>query len=293
MYELVHLKGSSYYIESPAKIGLVKLTDDTVCLIDSGNDKNAARKVMQLLDANGWRLSAIYNTHSHADHVGGNKYLHSQTGCRIYAQGVECAFARHHMIETAFLWGGFPVKELLHKFLMAQDSPAEYLTPEVLPEGWSIIDLPGHFFSMVGFRTPDNVVYLADCLPSAKTLAKYQITFLYDVGAYLSTLEAVKTLKADVFVPSHAPVSEDISELVQINIDKVNEIADIILEICRTPMNFDAILQRVFTRLNLTMTFEQYVLVGSTLKSYLSWLKDNGRVKAYFADNLLLWEAEA
>ena len=291
MYELVHVKGNSYYVESPAKIGLVKVSDDSVCLIDSGSDKDAGRKVRQILDANNWKLIAIYNTHFHADHIGGNKYLHSQTGCKIYVPEIECEFTRHPVLEPSFLWGGFPVKELRHKFLMAQESPAEYLTPDALPEGWSIIDLPGHSFRMVGFRTPDNVAYIADCLSSAETLKKYQITFIYDVGEYLSTLEFVKTLQADMFVPSHAPAAADISGLAKLNIDKVHEIADMITETCREPLNFEAILQRIFTRLKLTMTFEQYVLVGNTVKAYLSWLKDTGRVRAYFADNLLLWEA--
>ena len=291
MYELIHVKGGNYYVQSPAKIGLVKLHDNIVCLIDSGSDKEAGRKVRQILDANSWTLSAIYNTHSHADHIGGNKYLHAQTGCRIYAPDIECAFTRYPVLEPAFLYGGFPMKELRHKFLMAQESNAEYLSPDVMPEGWEIIPLPGHFFSMAGFRTHDNVIFLADCLSSAETLAKYQITFLYDVGAYISTLKMVKTLEADVFVPSHAEVSEDISGLAQLNIDKANEIADSITEICRTPLNFEAILQQLSAELNLTMNFEQYALVGSTVRSYLSWLKDNGRLNAYFSDNMLLWEA--
>ena len=57
----------------------------------------------------------------------------------------------------------------------------------------------------------------------------------------------------------------------------------------RTPP-FEAILQRLFTAYQLTMNFEQYVLVGSTVRSYLSWLKDAGRLNAVFSDNLLLWE---
>jgi hypothetical protein len=40
----------------------------------------------------------------------------------------------------------------------------------------------------------------------------------------------------------------------------------------------------------LDMNFEQYVLVGSTVRSYLSWLKDNDRVSARFEDNTLIWE---
>ena len=290
MYELIQVSERSYYIQSPAKIGLVRLDGRDVCLIDSGSDKDAGRKVRQLLDANGWRLTAIYNTHSNADHIGGNKYLQGQTGCMIYAPGIECAFARHPVLEPSFLYGGYPCKELRHKFLMAQESDAQELTEHCLPEGFGIIPLPGHFFDMVGFRTPDDVVYLADCLSSRETLDKYQIGFLYDAAAYLDTLEMVKSLRAKMFVPAHAQAAEDVTALVQYNIDKVLEIADKITGICIEPLCFEAVLQRLFMDYGLTMNFEQYVLVGSTVRSYLAWLKDTGRMNALFENNMLLWQ---
>lgn len=290
MYELMQVAGNSYYLQSPAKIGLYKLSDTDVCLFDSGNDKAAGRKIRQLLDANGWHLKAIYNTHSHADHTGGNQYLQNQTGCRIYAPGIECDFTCHPVLEPAFLYGGYPCKDLRHKFLMAQESRAEPLTPEVLPQGFELIELPGHFFSMVGFRTPDDVVYLADCLSSKETLDKYQIGVLYDVGAYLDTLEKVKTMQAKCFVPSHAAPTEDIAPLAQYNIDKVQQIATKILDLCAAPLCFEELLRQLFGAYGLTMTMEQYVLVGSTVRSYLSWLKDTGRITVQFDDNRLLWQ---
>lgn len=289
MYELNHITGNSYYIQSPSKMGLVKLSDTDVCLIDSGNDKDAGRKVRQLLDANGWHLTAIYNTHSNADHIGGNRYLQGQTKCKIYAQGIECDITRHPVLEPAFLYGGFPPKDLRHKFLMAQESDAQELTPAVLPEGFELLQLPGHFFHMVGFRSPDDVVYLADCLSSRETLDKYQIGFLYDVAAYLDTLEKVKTMQAAAFVPAHAQVTEDIAPLAQYNIDKVHEIADHMVELCAEPVMFEELLKKLFDDYGLTLTFEQYVLVGSTVKSYLAWLKDTGRLTVLFEDNRLLW----
>lgn len=290
MYELIQVSEHNYYIQCPAKIGLVKLNDTEVCLIDSGSDKDAGRKVRQILDANGWKLRAIYNTHSNADHIGGNKYLQGQTGCRIYAPGIECDFTNHPILEPAFLYGGYPCKDLRHKFLLAQESKAEPLTGEVLPEGFELIPLPGHFFDMAGFRTPDDVVYLADCLSARETLDKYQIGFIYDVASYLETLEKVKTMKAKLFIPSHAAPEEDISDLAQYNIDKVREIAGRILEVCAEPLCFETILQKLFTEYGLTMNFEQYVLVGSTVRSYLSWLKDTGKLNAGFGGNLLLWQ---
>ena len=288
MYELIQVSERNYYIQSPAKIGLVRLNERDVCLIDSGSDKDAGRKVRQLLDANSWKLTAIYNTHSNADHIGGNKYLQSQTGCGIYAPGIERAFTRRPILEPSFLYGGYPCKELRHKFLMAQESDAEELTADCLPEGFEMIPLPGHFFDMAGFRI-DGVVYLADCLSSRETLEKYQIGFIYDVAAYLKTLDMVKALEADLFVPAHAEASKEIAGLAQYNIDKVQEIADRITGICQEPLCFEAVLQKLFTDCNLKMNFEQYVLVGSTVRSYLAWLKDSGRLTALFENNMLLW----
>lgn len=290
MYELIQITEKSYYFQSPAKIGLVRLNDTDVCLIDSGNDKDAGRKVRQVLIANGWKLSAIYNTHSNADHIGGNKYLQGQTGCKIYAPGIDCDFTRHPILEPSFLYGGYPCKDLRHKFLLAQESNAEYLTKDVLPDGFEIIPLPGHFFDMVGFRTSDDVVYLADCLSSKETLDKYQIGFIYDIDSYIKTLEMVKTLKARMFVPAHAEASEDISELAQYNIDKVYEIADKIIELCKEPLCFESILQKLFNHYKLVMNFEQNVLVGSTVRSYLSWLKDTDKLNVVFENNMLLWQ---
>ena len=289
MYELIQAAGNSYYVQSPAKIGLVKLNDTDVCLIDSGSDKDAGRKVRQILDANGWHLKAIYNTHSNADHIGGNKYLQAQTTCRIFAPGIECDFTRHPVLEPSFLYGGFPFKDLRHKFLMAQESSAELLTAEVLPEGFEMIELPGHFFDMAGFRTPDDVVYLADCLSSRETLEKYRIGFIYDVAAYLETLRKVQDMNAAVFVPAHAEATEDITTLARYNSDMVLEIAEKIVSLCREPLCFEDILQKLFDAYGLTMNCEQYVLVGSTVRSYLSWLKDTGRLDVFFENSRMLW----
>ena len=289
MYELVQVSEHCYYIQSPAKIGLIRLGGDDVCLIDSGNDKEAGRKVRQHLEKNGWRLTAIYNTHSNADHIGGNQYLQRQTGCRIFAPGIERDFTQHPLLEPSFLYGANPPRELRHKFLLAQESPAELLTPDVLPPELELIPLPGHFFDMAGFRAPDGVVYLADCLSSRETLEKYRIGFIYDVGAYLETLERVKAMEARLFLPAHAAPTDEIAPLAQYNIDTVHEIAERIAALCREPKCFEQILQALFQAYGLAMNFEQYALVGSTVKSYLTWLKETGRVEAAFEDNLLLW----
>lgn len=290
MYELMQISDQCYYIHCPAKIGVYRTLEDNVYLIDSGNDKEAGRKVRQILEAKHWHLQGILNTHSNADHIGGNHYLQSQTGCKIFSGGIETAFTKYPILESSFLYGGYPCKDLRHKFLFAQESDVSDFSDTAFPQEIEILPLPGHFFDMVGFRTPDNTVFLADCLSSKATLDKYAISFIYDVGAYLKTLDFVESMEAAMFVPAHAEVTADIKELVQYNRNKVQEIANQLLFICQEPLPFTFILQKIFRIYGLVMNFEQYVLVGSTVRSYLSWLKDTDKLTALFQDNLLLWK---
>lgn len=46
-------------------------------------DPAVAGPVLEALDARGWRLSHVLNTHHHGDHVGGNLELKAATGCAI------------------------------------------------------------------------------------------------------------------------------------------------------------------------------------------------------------------
>lgn len=50
-------------------------------------------------------------------------------------------------------------------------------------------------------------------------------------------------------------------------------------------------MQILFTDYGLTMNFEQNVLIGSTVRSYLSWLRDTRKVTIHFENNRLLWQS--
>lgn len=290
MYELERAGECSYYINCPAKIG-VFVSEGGAYLIDGGSDKDAGKRAKRILDEKGWALRGILVTHSHADHIGGCAYLQQQTGCKVFANGAEAAFTQYPLFEPSLLYGGCPPKELRHKFLMAQGCNVSSFSDSNFPQQVEPIPLYGHFFEMTGFRTPDGTVFLADCLSSRETLEKYRISYIYDVKQYLETLERVKAMKAPLFVPSHAQAAEDITALAQFNIDTVKALAEDIVELCKQPQQAENLLAAIFERYALKMTFEQYALVGSTLRSYLTWLHGEGRVDAVFEDNRLFWRS--
>ncbi|HJJ59085.1 MAG TPA: MBL fold metallo-hydrolase [Methanocorpusculum sp.] len=288
MYELISVGENTWYIDCPAKIGVVRVADG-MYIIDSGNDKDAGRKVRQIFEREGWTLKGILNTHSHADHVGGNKYLQNNTGCSIFAEPVDASFIEHPILEPVYLFGGFPPSDLRHKFLMAQESSAKPLSDPAFPKDITPVPIPGHYFGQTGFKTADGVFFIADSVCRRETLDKYTVSVIYDVKGALATLDLLEASDAKLFVPSHAAPTEDIRDLSSYNREKIFAVKAFLLEICSGGLTFEEVLQRVFTGFGLIMTFEQYALVGSTIRSYLSWLKEEKLLSASFEDNRLLW----
>lgn len=287
--ELVRVGEKTYYIKNPTNIGIYKADDENVYLIDSGNDKDAGKKILKLVGEQGWKVKGIINTHSNADHIGGNKVICDRAGCVVYAYNIEKAFTEYPILEPSFLYGGYPFKALRNKFLMAKETGVINIKDN-LPKELEYFDLKGHFFDMIGIRTPDNVVFLGDALFSEETITKYHLFFIYDVREFLNTLDYLQGMDGKLFIPSHCEATEDIKGLIERNRNKINEILNLIYECCKNKVTFEDVLKYVFDAYSLEMNVNQYVLLGSTVRSYLSYLCDEGRIFYEFEDNKMLWK---
>lgn len=291
MYELIQAGEKTYYIDCPAKIGIYRVSGDEVCLIDSGNDKNAGKKALRILEEQGWKLKMILNTHFHADHIGGNEFLQQRTGCIIYGWGSDRVFTECPVLEPAFLFGAYPPEELRHKALMAKASQVTELKEENLPEGLSLIPLPGHSDGQFGLRTDDDVIFLADSLVGENILKKYRISHIFDVRRYLETLKKVKDLEAKLFVPAHGTVCSDIRPLAEANIQNTLSVMEDILSLCAEKISFDDCMARIFEKYGLPFDMVQYSLNSCTIKSMLSYLHEEGKVEIVTEDNHLYWRS--
>lgn len=287
--ELVKVGDRTYYIKNATNIGVYKIDDNNVYLIDTGNDKEAGKKILKIIDEQEWNVKGIINTHSNADHIGGNKVIQDRTNSSVLAYGIEKTFTEFPMLESSFLYGGYPFKDIRNKFLLAKESVVTSIENN-LPEGLEYFTLKGHFFDMIGVKTSDNVYFLADSLFSEETITKYHLFFIYDVKEYLNTLDYLSTLNGRLYIPSHCDVTSDISSLIELNRNKVNEIINRIYNACEREITFECILKYIFDEYGLVMNANQYVLVGSTIKSYLSYLYDENKLCYEFKDNRMVWK---
>lgn len=294
--ELTHIKGNTWLIAGPVNIGIY-VKDGEAVLIDSGNDESAGRKILRLIESQSWTLRWIVNTHSHADHIGGNAFIQKRTSCAIAAPSLETPFIDYPELEPAFLWSGNAVKGLRNKFLQAEPSHVSkrFDDGDELEEfGLKAVGLPGHMFGQIGVQTPDGVLFTADCMLAERILEKYGVPFVADYNAALATLDKIAGMDKQLFIPSHGEPTEDIQNLAEANRACLVTLCGDLLDICgAAPISRDGVLAELAKRRGLTMNIGQYALLFSTISSILASLIDAGELVCDFSSGtMLLHKAE-
>lgn len=288
---MVPLGEKSGYFPSGTNVGLWEGPEGAV-LVDSGNDADAGRRLLRALEADGRKLAAVVLTHSNADHSGGAAFIASRAGVPVFASRIESALCADPILEPNFVWGGCPPPELKGKFFVAPACAVSALSggpelPSVLA-GLESIPLPGHFFAQRGFLA-DGVLFAGDALFGPESIAKHPVFFVHDVAAFLSSLERIAAASARILLPGHGAPTEDAAALVSVNRAAVERVASAAGDACSAGAAFEDVLAAVCERFGVRLDWAQYALVGSTVRSYLTYLRDIGELEAYFVRNRLFW----
>ena len=288
MYDLHHLKGNTYYIDGPTNCGVYVLNDKKeVALFDCGFERDGIM-IYETLVNNGMKVTHLIFSHSHADHGGGWEYIYKKTNCKMLASKVERGFFRDPKIDLGFLYGGYPLDEYDGR-LMHIDMNDEIYSLSELPEGIEFFHLPGHHAGMIGIRTSDDVYFVADTLGSIDLVERAHILLIYDVKGYLKSLDYVESLNGKIVVPSHSEVTTNIKPVVEFNRNNVNKIIDILLDYLKEEHNCTECCSYIFSYFDLKITYNKYMIILSTIRSYLSYLSNSKRIRNYFKDNRIVF----
>lgn len=191
---------------------IVCLEGAEATLIDSGYVTHAVQTVSLVRHAlAGRRLTRLFNTHSHSDHIGGNAAVMAEFGCRVIVpEGIDATIAEWD--EDALLLsplGQSAARFRHHATLAAGDEI------EIGGLLWRAIAVPGHDRDALAFHNVSKRLLISG---DALWRNGFGVIFSELLGhagstgglrATRETLDVLSRLAVDVVIPGHgAPFSE-------------------------------------------------------------------------------------
>jgi glyoxylase-like metal-dependent hydrolase (beta-lactamase superfamily II) len=293
--ELKKIKDQFYYIPNVVNIGCI-VQGKEVILIDTGLEDAVGKKIVNLLDKEGLVVKAVINTHSHADHFGGNAYIKEKTGAVIYAPAIEEAAIKYPYFEPMYLFSGaHPVKELQNKFLMGKPSPVDHVigreeeTLDILGVTVKVRSLPGHSMNQIGIEI-DDVLFCGDVFVAEEVLKKHKIPFNMDIQKHRETLHWLKDTSYEWYIPSHSGPIQDVKEVVEINLQVLDEIDQCIESLLGEPQTTEEIVQNVCDAYEIQCSnLGQYYLFHTAIMAHISTLSDQKKIRSQIENNRVYW----
>ncbi len=291
MFELIKLGDNTYCYTMPTNVGIYRMSDDRVYIIDTGVNERSGKRILSVVEEQGWTVEAVILTHAHTDHAGGCKYITEITGCKAYATAAERIFVEQPDLEPAVVYGAFPCRDFRGKFMNTPACSVSDIRELQLPEGMELIHLPGHFADMIGVRTPDDVYFMADSVIAAETLSKCPLSYIFDIESQYQTLDRLKRYQGKLCVPSHSKPTRDIATLADKNREALDKVNSFLLDLLKSPKTLEELMVILTDEWELADTYGQYVLTLSGVRGHLTYLRHRGDVTYRFEDHRMLWES--
>lgn len=304
---VINISDCIYYISGPTNIGIIeeRLSDtkSNLYMIDSGcnteDGKRIFTEITEYFSQKDITIKAIINTHSHADHCGANNYIQQKTNCEIWITENEQGSLINPFLQPIISWGGNPLPEINSSYYVAEKTvPNKIINTNeklTLLNGIKIsfINLPGHYFEMVGILCEDNnkkILFASDGIFGRKNIGKYWIPFLYDVKEFKNSLDTISSLNADFCIPGHGEPTSQIEETVELNKIAIISNEQCILEALKyKEQTQEDILKYVADKNEINLHIAQYMLIGCTIKAYLTFLYNEGKISYHIKENKMYW----
>ncbi|MDP3059072.1 MAG: MBL fold metallo-hydrolase [bacterium] len=294
--KLIHLCGDTYMIPGPSNIGVI-VSGGSCIIVDSGIDDQAAKQILHCVAQAKFILKGIINTHSHADHCGGNKRLQEHKSLITYSSRIEKAIIENPFLEPFYLFSAAPPEALTTKHLMAQPSVVD----RIIEPGRQVIEgitleilaLPGHSPGQIGVAVVESgVCFTADAFFGEKVLQKYSLPYFSDISSTLTTLKSMDAEGYRVYVPSHGEVVFSASSVIAKNIAVIGAmLASILAALQKCELTREEVLAGLLITSGHTLSMAQFVLNCSTVSACLTHLHNESKVTYSLREGKLLWKA--
>ena len=309
---IIELSTGVYVIPGNTNVGVITNENTSsgtieVYLVDSGCTEIDGEYVLDVLKAffenqgQNFSIKQILTTHGHADHCGAHNYLREETGCLIYAAKAEQGAMETPIIQGSTLWGGYPPHEMRTLFFMPQPTNVDgFISEDTVIElsgerKITFLPLSGHSYHTLCVIVTDKkgkkTIFPGDNIFPRNEIINHWIPLILNPVEFMNSLDTLCEMdNVDWCIPSHGDfLKRNIQEAAELNKIAIISTRMCILDALKTKkrLTSEEIVKYVADKNDYKMSFSQYSLVYSTIKSYLAVMHDAREIKIEVSDNKL------
>lgn len=292
--KILNVKGNTYCIDvESAYIPFYKINDKEIIMLDSGLSAQG-ESIEKLLNENGLVVKGIVNTHAHVDHIGNNAYFKEKYNSIIAMPSCEAEICSsvinlkmHFYNETLkFIKNNY--SDMVCKTDIMINQYDSFVS--ICGVTFKVVHTPGHSPAHICLITPDNVAYVGDGLVSHELIENLKIPYAYILGEDMKSKAELYYLNCSKYIIAHKGIYEDITRLIDENIDFYESRSMKVYELITKPMNIEEILKAVMDRFYINIsTPEKYTLVIRMLKTYIDYLYEIEKLDVCIEDGKFLY----
>jgi hydroxyacylglutathione hydrolase len=291
--QIIQVRENTFCIDTGMTyIPFYRVSENNIVMIDTGLAKGERGELDRLLEENSFNIVGIICSHAHIDHIGNASYFKEKYKCPVAMSETE-SFICSSIINFKMYYCDQSLEEIEEYFghmvckvdIVIKEN--DYIV-NIAGSNFKILHTPGHSAAHICITTPDDVSYLGDTLISYEVMKGAKMPYAFILKEDLKSKEKLHSLKSIKYIVAHKGIYDNITELIEDNINFYKDRANKICELIDKPMTTEEIFKKIIKEWKIGIrNIRKYIVIERMLKSYIGYLNETKKIETVLEDGSL------